>query len=90
VNEPEVDARRHETVRRYGRQAGVLPKKAPLPVAPHATAIARSLRPGRGRDVIRERLANVGWNRRLFQERERGLLARVHLAAAEPKVAFSH
>src|ERR1019366_7722926 len=32
--------RRHETIRRYGQQAGVLPIKAPLPVAPAATAIA--------------------------------------------------
>jgi transposase len=32
--------RRHETIRRYGQQAGVLPIKAPLPVEAHACAIA--------------------------------------------------
>jgi transposase len=32
--------RRHETIRRYGQQAGVLPIKAPLPVESQASAIA--------------------------------------------------
>ena len=31
--------RRHETIRRYGQQAGVLPIKAPPPVAPTAIAV---------------------------------------------------
>src|SRR5450759_3419377 len=35
--------RRHETIRRYGQQAGVLPIKAPPPVAPTATEVAAGL-----------------------------------------------